>query len=230
MALFNNVMITIVLVRPQHPGNVGAVARVMANFGFHSLMLIAPKCDHREQEARNRAKHAQSILQKAKVRDFSALKRFDYVLGTSAQTGTAFNIPRSPVSLKEAARSVNRKAKIALLFGSEGTGLTNEEVDYCDFLITIPASKKYGTLNVSHAVSIVLYEFFATTAFPVHPLAEKKDMQTIAHFFDKVLDSLPFTTEQKRETQKKVWRKIIAKAMLTKRETFAVMGFLRKLL
>jgi TrmH family RNA methyltransferase len=223
-------MFTIVLVRPQHPGNVGAVARAMANFDMDRLIIIGSECDHLDQQARNRAKHAQHILDNAQCADRAILKTFDYVIGTTAQTGTDFNIARSPVELRAAAESVNRDANVAIVFGSEGTGLTNEELALCDYSITIQSSKKYGTLNLSHSVAIVLYELFRAEATVRHEPASLQDTKTIQRFFSQVLDGLAFTTPEKKETQKKVWHKIMAKAMLTKREAFAVLGFLRKLL
>ena len=121
-----------------------------------------------------------------------------------------------------------------MLIGREASGLTNEEINQCDALVTIPSSKNYSALNISHAVSILLYEIFkkiSTEKSNSHiNFATKKDMEVMIQYIYKILDKLEFSTPEKKDTQKKVWKRVFGKAMLTKREAFAVMGLLRKLL
>lgn len=223
-------MITIILVEPEHSGNIGAIARVMANFNFDRLVLINPKCNHLDEEALGRAKHARAILRKAKVLDFSCLEDFDYVIGTSAIMGTDYNIPRCPLTPEELSLKLkNRKGKFALVFGREGSGLSNEEIKKCDFMVKIPSSAEYPTLNISHAAAIILYALFIEKSFPNIPAITKKEKLIIMQKIDRILEKMDFTTPQKKVTQKTTWKKIIGKAMLTKREAFVVLGFLRKL-
>jgi len=134
-------MISIVLIEPENPGNIGAITRVMANFGFESLFLVNPKCDHLSQEAKNRAKHAQEVLNNAKT--IKNLNKFDYLIATTAQIGTDYNLPRSPIKPEQLAKILPEKGNIALVFGREGIGLTNEEINKADFVVTIPTNKKY---------------------------------------------------------------------------------------
>ena len=89
-------MISVVLVKPSHPGNIGAVARAMKNFGLKNLVLIDPKCKI-DEEAKKRAKHANDILKKTKVIKFEDLKKFHTVIATTAKLGSDYNIPRSPL-------------------------------------------------------------------------------------------------------------------------------------
>lgn len=222
-------MITIVLIEPENEGNVGAVARVMSNFDFKDLLLISPKCNHLGSEAMSRAKHAAEILKNAKVKDYSELERFDYIIGTTAITGTDYNIPRSPLTPEQLAEKANVKKKIAILFGREGLGLTNKEILDCDFVVKIPASRKYKTLNLSHAVSIILYELFKRKEEPIKiEFASKKEKEVLLKKIGIILNRMEFPTKDKKETQKKVWKRIIGKAMLTKREAFALIGFFKK--
>lgn len=226
-------MLKLVIVGIQNEGNLGAIARVMKNFGVKDLILIDPKCNHKSDEAISRAKHAKDILKKAKVKDFGHLKKFDFVIGTTSKLGSDYNIPRVPVMAHEFAQTINKKAKTALLIGRESSGLLNEELKLCDFIVTIPTSKKYPAMNISHAVAIILYELFkeskksklGDTKTPM----SKKDKEIILKKIDHILDNMWFATEHKRDTQRKVWKRIITKAMLTKREAFALLGFLRKL-
>lgn len=226
-------MIKLVLVGIQNPGNLGAIARVMKNFGVKDLILIDPQCDPKADEAIFRAKHAKQIIKRAKVRDFDVLKKFDLVIGTTSKLGSDYNIPRVPVLAEEFAHKINRKAKTAILIGRESHGLTNEELKLCDFIVSIPTSKKYPAMNISHAVAIILYELFKETkksklGDTITPMSGK-DKEIILKKIDHILENMYFATETKRDTQRKVWKRIITKAMLTKREAFALLGFLRKL-
>lgn len=226
-------MISIILVEPENSGNIGAVARVMANFNIKNLILLNPKCSHLGQEALKRAKHSKQILKKAKIT--KNLKGFDYLTATTALLGTDYNIPRSPITpeqLAEKLQNTNSK-KIGLVFGRESSGLTNKEIQSCDFIVTIPTSTKYKTMNISHSVAIILYEIFKKSKEKklgqnITPISQK-EKQIILQTINKTLNKLPFATKQKKQTQKKLWKRIIGKAMLTKREAFALLGFLRKL-
>ncbi len=222
--------ISIVLWKPAHPGNLGAVARVMANFGFTKLILIDPECSI-DQEAKNRAKHAQSILENVVISDEKILERFDMLIATSGKLGSDYNIPRIPLTPAQLAENIG-KYNCALVFGPEDSGLTNEQLKRCDLLVHIPASKEYPIFNLSHAVGILLYELFKkneeTTVSHISS-ATKKEKELLVEVIEKKLKTMEFTTEDKRETQRKLWKKIIGKSFLTKREAQSLIGFLKKI-
>lgn len=227
-------MISIVLIGVENSGNLGAIARTMKNFDFNKLVLVNPKCKI-NTEAKNRAKHAQDILRKAKV--VSQWPKFDYVIGTTAKLGSDYNVNRLPLLPEQLSKKLvklPKKTSVGLIFGREGIGLTNEEIEKCDLIVTIPSSKKYPTLNLSHSVSIILYELFKvggakTKLDRINP-AQLVDKKQILKMLNKVLGGIKFSTKEKKDTQKLVWKRIINKAFLTKREAFVVMGFLRKLM
>ncbi|MBU0980976.1 MAG: RNA methyltransferase [Nanoarchaeota archaeon] len=222
-------MISVVLVHPETPGNVGAIARVMKNFGFSKLLLIGPVCDHLCDEAFCRAKHAKDVLKKAKKISWDDVKGFDLVVGTTAKMGTIYNVPRAPLTPKELA-SRRLPAKTALVFGPEGEGLSNQQVRECDLIVAVPTKKKYRALNISHAVSIMLYELSNRRDTIVdRQFASAKEKELILKRMDEVLAGMHFPTPHARETQSKVWKRIIGKSFLTKREAFALLGFLKKL-
>jgi TrmH family RNA methyltransferase len=231
-------MISVVLVEPEHPGNIGAVARVMKNFGFSKLVLINPKCNHLLPECRNRAKHAQSVLEKATVfKKLSVLDKYDYRIATTGKLGDDYNIRRTPLTSYELAKKISKqnlsKRKLALVFGRESCGLTNEEISKMDYIVNIPTSK-YSALNLSHAVSIILYDRFQHLNPEIKdkkftPIS-RKEINVLSDIINKVLRKHDYLTEEKRETQKKVWKHILTKSMLTRRESFALMGFFRKFL
>jgi TrmH family RNA methyltransferase len=226
-------MISVVLMEIATPGNLGAVARVMKNFDLSDLVLINPKCNHLDIDAISRAKHAKDILKKAKVKSFSYLKQFDYLIATTALIGTDYNIPRSPMTPEQLAEKLPRKGKIAVIFGREASGLTNKEILMCDFVVAVPTSKKYPTLNIGHAASIIFYELFKKNGknkLNGHiALAAKKEKGIILKLIDDVLNNIKFQTKEKKETQKILWKRMIGKSFLTKREAFALMGFFRKI-
>ena len=224
-------MLTVVLVEPETPGNVGSVARVMKNFGVKNLILINPKCNHLDGEAKGRAMHGRDILQGAKKSRLEVLKTFDVVAATTSRLGSDYNIPRIPLTPAVFAEKIKAiKGNIALVFGREDTGLTNQEIMLCDFVVSIPASSKYSALNISHAAGIILYELFKRETFSEKfPSASGREKDVILKNLYSVLECMEFQTDGKRETQKKLWRRIVGKAMLTKREAFALMGFIRQL-
>ncbi|MBW2972266.1 RNA methyltransferase [Candidatus Woesearchaeota archaeon] len=230
-------MIYVILLEPVTAGNVGAVARAMSNFGFTRLVLINPHCDHLGTEARNRAKHAQKILEEAEVTDFFVVDDYDYLIATTAKLGTDYNIPRSPLKPDELAKKLKEMdpaKKIGLVIGRETHGLFNEEIAKCDFVVTIPSDAQYPTLNISHSVAILLYELhkeLSETDITRHitPIG-KQEKDQIIHMFNDIFNSMQWETPEKKQTQQLLWKKIMGKAMLTKREAYGVMGFLRKVI
>lgn len=223
-------MVSVVLVETMYPGNIGAVARLIKNFEAKQLLLINPKCNHLSNDAMARAMHAKDVLKNAEISDYSCLDQFDYLIGTTARIGTDYNIPRVPVPLVKMAEKIKHKNS-AVIFGPEDNGLTNNDVLRCDFTVTIPASDDYPTLNLSHSVAVILYELFRhkSTMMEDYPPMTSKEKKVMMTLIQKKLDGMHFSTEDKRETQKRVWSRVIGKAMLTKREAFALLGFFRKL-
>ena len=228
-------MITIVLVEPEHPGNVGSIARAMANFGVKDLVLIHPKC-RIDQESRRLAKNANSILDNAKINGFSILGKFDYLIGTTSKLGTDYNIPRSPMTPSQLAGKLKgiKNKKIALILGRESEGLRNNQVKLCDFMVTIPTSKSYKALNVSHSLAVLLYEIYKEKntkemMAPYTPISRKEKDQ-ILKLLKAAMNNMGFEMERKKDTQIKVWKRMITKSFMTKREAYALMGFLKKVI
>jgi len=227
-------MISIILIEPEHSGNVGYVARVMHNFNFTDLVLISPKCSHLDLDGRTFATHGKGILQKAKVKDMAYLRKFDHLIATTAKIGTDYNIRRSPITPEEIAEKISpwSSQKIGILFGRESSGLTNKEIALADVTVTIPASKKYPTLSIAHAAAIVMYclnnRLAAVKQHSHIPLATRKEKEIIFDILEGIISGLDLKTPSKEETQRRVWQRVIGKSFLTRREAFAVIGFLKK--
>ena len=225
-------MIHIVLIGTENSGNVGAIARIMKNFSFTKLKLINPKCEHLSDEALNRSKHAKNILKNAKLIDIKDLKKYDYVIATTSKIGSDYNIPRSALNPKELSEKVNEinNKKIAILFGRESVGLTNEEINYADYVVSVPCSKKYPSMNLSHSVAIILYELNNSKDNILSHInvISKKEKDAMLNLIDEILNEMEFRFPEMKQTQKTIWKRIIGKSNMTKREAFAIMGFLRK--
>jgi tRNA/rRNA methyltransferase len=229
-------MVSIILMEPEHPGNIGAVARVMANFDLFDLYLINPKVDHLSSESIARSKHAKHLLESAKIIKYDEIKNyFDIVIATTAKLGSDYNLPRSPLISFEVAEFINKmdNTNIGILFGREGNGLSNEEIMNCDFIMNIPSSETYSTLNLSHSICIVCYELFKSRGIEdikrkFKPISEI-DKRVILEKMDKIFDKLSFSSEEKKNTQKRFWKKLLGKSFMTKREAYILMGFIKKI-
>jgi tRNA/rRNA methyltransferase len=152
----------VVLVRTKYPGNLGSVARAMANFGVRDLRLVTPEADPLSLEARALASHGESLLAQAQRYSTLAEAIADavWVAGTSARTGGLYRRQNVLPAREGMARARAQQGRVAIVFGPEDHGLTNEEVSQCHFQLQIPASPEYPVLNLAQAVVITLYEWF----------------------------------------------------------------------
>ena len=152
--------IAIVLVQPSHPGNIGAVARAMKNMALADLRLVAPRF-FPHPDAVARASGADDIIARAAVSTSldEAVRDCHRVLATSARVRS---VPWPVVSPREAAEQVRAAPaqRVAVVFGRESSGLTNEELAKCHGMIMIPANPRFSSLNLAAAVQIVAYELF----------------------------------------------------------------------
>jgi TrmH family RNA methyltransferase len=149
----------IVLVSPRNPLNIGAAARAMSNFGFTNLRLVNPY-DVAFKEARS-AVRSRHILERAEVFDSVAPAVADctLVVGTTALGNRDVHIPLHRLEAAGALIKTRLSSSpVALLFGSEKFGLSNEDMSYCHWLLRIPTREEHGSMNLGQAVAICLYE------------------------------------------------------------------------
>lgn len=153
--------ISIVLVEPSHPGNIGAAARAMKTMGLSRLVLVNPR-RFPDDEATRRAAGAESVLNQALVVSdlATALGNIDCVVGTSVRDREVGWPTKTP---RETADYINQKlnddaSQVAILFGRENSGLTNAELESCQAQVRIPANSEYSSLNLASAVQIIAYE------------------------------------------------------------------------
>jgi TrmH family RNA methyltransferase len=192
--------IRIVLARVSHPGNIGAAARAMKTMGLDRLCLVAPE-RYPAAEATVMAAGADDVLAHAKVyADVrSAVADCGLVIGTTARSR---HLPWRMLEPREAAAEIAQAAtrsEVAVLFGAERSGLTNEELELCQLLLTIPVGSNYGSLNIAMAVQVVAYEILLATrqALPEGvrggiALASAIEMERFYEHFEQVLEEIGF--------------------------------------
>ncbi len=151
--------IRVVLCRPSHPGNIGAVARAMKTMGIYRLALVAPK-KFPDEEADTRASGAEDLLRNALVCDdlSEALAGTHFVVGLSARQR---DLGPPVCSAHSAVSTISEevlRGEVALVFGNETSGLSNDEIQRCHLAATIPTNPDFSSLNLGAAVQILCYE------------------------------------------------------------------------
>ena len=158
----SNYNLDIVLVGINHPGNLGAICRTMLNHGFDKLSMVNPNCSPDDEEARNRAKHSGRILDTARTYNSleDAISDSSLVIGTSGKREVGSKVLKRhfvlPWEFAEMLRDFD--GKVSLIFGEEGKGLSTDDLDRCDFLLTLPTWEGYPIANLSQAVGHCVYE------------------------------------------------------------------------
>ena len=196
--------IRIVLVETSHPGNIGAVARAMKNMALEQLVLVKPRTfPHTEASAR--ASGAEDILQQARVEPdlISALAGCGWVLATtSRERDQNFRVLDARAAARRAVEEAER-GPVAIMFGAERTGLTNDELKHAHALLCIPANPEHASLNVAMAAQIVAYEIMCarlertqsaprSITSPAVPLASPEELERMYSHLEQVLEEIDF--------------------------------------
>ncbi len=150
-----------ILVKPQLGENIGACARSMKNFGFSKLHIVSPKINFPNHKAKATSVGAFDIINKAKVFNDTneAISNFDIVISLSARKR---DINKRHITLEEFGNLIKKKnnSNFGLMFGPEASGLSNQDLSFSNYILQIPTSLKFKSLNLSHSVTIICYEIF----------------------------------------------------------------------
>lgn len=228
--------IVVVLIETSHPGNIGATARAMKNMGLTNLVLVKPK-NYPCEKAVAMSAGAQDILSKAKVyQSFdSAIEDCNLIIATSART-RRLDIPM--LEPKACAQKVyqNQHAKIALVFGREYAGLTNDELLKSHFHLTIAANPEYSSLNLAQAVQIVAYEIRQCFLNPGEQknvsdikLATAEDVRRFYLHLDEIMLETKFLNPAAPRHLKKRMQRIFSRVQLEQSEVNLLRGLLTQI-
>ena len=229
--------IRIVLVQPSHGGNIGGCARAMKNMGLTRLALVAPE-EFPGAEASARAAGADDVLTQAQVYATldEAIADCHLVIGASARERRI----AWPMLAPDAAarRMVTAGHEVAVLFGRERTGLTNDELDRCQILVNIPANPEFSSLNLACAVQVIAYEIrralgAGDAALPTsaaemlgEPLATSAEMQRFYRHLEQVMVATRFLDPQNPRLLMRRVMRLFNRVQLTSNEVNMLRGIL----
>jgi TrmH family RNA methyltransferase len=240
--LFNN--IRIILVQTTEAGNIGSVARAMKNMCLSDLYLVNPK-DFPSSVATARASSADDILANATVVDTlaDALGGVHLIIGASARQRER-EVPQLDVvqSCQKSKEVLENKGKVAIMFGTERSGLTNAELDFAHILMTIPGNPDYFSLNLAQAVQVFAYQNFITlndnvdilsqmnTTNTTQNLASFNEINGLHNHLFQVLEHIDYFDEKRplELTQRRL-KRIFSKAELASDEVAMLRGILRNI-
>jgi tRNA/rRNA methyltransferase len=227
--------ITIILVRPQSPGNIGAAARAMHNMGLNRLALVAPE-HFPHPEARMMARHAEHLLHQAVVYDSpaAAVATCHWLVGTSARRREYRHAPLTPRELAHKLPALYAQhPHVGILFGPEDTGLTTAELDLCNDLVVIPTVPEATSLNLAQAVLILSYEImqahYQTPSHQGPPLASVDEIETMYAHFRAAFSIHGFSGAHAIERSLMGMRRICERADLERRDVRLLRGIARQL-
>jgi tRNA/rRNA methyltransferase len=225
--------VAIVLFRPRLPENIGAVARAACNMGLNRLVVVQPADLDGERMAMMATGPATRLLENMQVHEDlgRALAPFQYIVGTSARLGGVRNDYFTPREM--AARLVDLSAHndVALLFGPENWGLTNEELPFCHALVSIPTGE-CSSLNLAQAVMVMAYELFiAASAKPrfVPRLANSQELESMYAMLQETLLKINFISHQNPEHWMFNVRRLFSRHGLRAREAQVIKGICRQI-
>jgi len=236
--------ISVVLVSPRNPLNIGAAGRAMANFGFERLAVVAPLEEH-WREAKS-AVGASNLLQNAKSTKCLA----DAVADCTLVVGTASLEHRKPeqpvIPLPELAplvqKELARGGRIALVFGSEKRGLTREDLALCQVLTAIPTDSSQPSMNLGQAVAVCLYEIAsrigetATSNASPEPASETaapastRDLDLLAGVVEETMLAANYSPAEMRNANRHDLDLLLRRLALTRRDAGRILGFFRRIL
>jgi tRNA/rRNA methyltransferase len=229
-----NDSISVILVEPSKPQNLGNIARVILNFGFSNLILVNPLLDLKEPEIQIAARRANIIINQAEIvyslKDIRA--RFDLMIGTTARVGSDYNLKRVAITPDQLLTNENNFDKLAVVFGREQHGLTNKEITLCDLIVTIPTRSSYQVMNISHAAAIILYFLSQklkntiqndSVDRPKHRGATYNERKLLLSYFERLI-KLSGYYQEKQHIAAQAFQNVLSRGYITGREATTLMG------
>ena len=234
----------VVLVRPHYAGNLGSTARVMRNFGLTDLVLVEPYASRDDLEARRLATHGLGVLDSARVVNElgEAISDCVFTLATSALTAGIIRrgMIGTPGEMAPQLLTAAERGPVALVFGPEPHGLSNEEIGRCHGMIHIPVDSEYPALNLAQAVTICCYELRKSWSAGVNAernepmpgpvVAPHADLERMFEHLREAFQAVGFLFGDRQESLMHAVRQLIGRAMPTPQEVRMLHGLARQLL
>ncbi len=227
--------IKIVMVETTHPGNIGAAARALKNMELSQLVLVNPKCPIGER-AYSRGSGANNILDDRVVVDTlpEAVSDCQLVVGTSARLRSLAWPELTPETLAQKVSDLADDEKVAIVFGREHAGLTNEELKHCNYTVTIPTNPDFSSLNVASAIQVVSYEIYknmleaddSESTNTSEPVADSAELEGYFSHLEQVLISTEFLNKDNPRQMMKRLRRLYQRAEPSKNEVNILRGIL----
>ncbi|MBW2659025.1 MAG: TrmJ/YjtD family RNA methyltransferase [Deltaproteobacteria bacterium] len=191
--------LAIVLVRPKYPGNIGATARIAWNMGIPNLVLVSDNLPERESMAQMATHKAAHLIDTMNVYPnlAEAVAPYSVIVGTTARRGRQRLMEKSPRELVKTIVPRLPNNRVALLFGPEDSGLTNDDLKYCHLLSAIPTAD-FSSLNLAQAVAIHCYELYygvihsQKDMLPAPRLASSFELESMYSYLEKSLTRIEF--------------------------------------
>ena len=230
--------LNIVLVEPNGPMNVGSIARLCSNFDINELRIVSPKCDIFSLEAKKMALKGQRYIDNCKI--FNSIEQaifdFDLVLATCGRIDLSNDIEcQSPEEISKWISSFLEINNIGILFGREDRGLSNNELLYAHKILNIETSQNYTSLNLSHAVSIVLYELTKSSTnnlekdLQLFDLASSKQIYESFNEIEEMLIKTGYLLEHTANSKISKFKKFILKAKTSSYEINVLRGIVHQI-
>ncbi|GLI33467.1 RNA methyltransferase [Desulforhabdus amnigena] len=226
--------IAIVLHEPHFPENIGAAARAAKNMGIRRLVVVNPLDCDLTRILRMATHTAEDVVADMEVYNEieEALAPYRYVVGTTARTGSHRQGIKTPRRIAQELVPISEDNEIAILFGTESRGLTNQELRYCDALVTIPTAD-FSSLNLAQAVMVIAYELFtATQEEPqnfVPRLANRHELEGMYDHLTKTLAKINFINPENPEYWMTSVRKAFSRIGLRARDVKIIRGICRQI-
>ena len=225
-----------VLFKPQLAENIGFCARALKNFNFNKLIIVSPKINFPNERVFATSVGAKDIINSSKIYDDfeDAIKNVNCVIATSSRIRKKNYKYLSINELKK----INFKKKIAIVFGPEASGLTNNEISYANYVIKLPTNNKFQSLNLSHCVILLCYEIFKILNKKIKKnnsrykdkSFNKKDLNKFVNFLVNSLDQVGFLQpDHKRKSMIENIRIIFHKMNLSDKEARILLGIFASL-
>lgn len=227
----------VILVNPRYPENIGASARIAFNFGINQLIVVTDENHDKERMLKMATHKAAHLIRNMKVyRDTAdAVAPFQCVVGTTARRGRHRVLEKTPREVMAEIAPQAENNRVGLMFGPENTGLTNRDLDFCQFTSTIPTAD-FSSLNLAQAVAIHCYEFVMAARSYTAPgiadsdYANSHQLEGMFSHIEQTLTTTTFLGEQSTTYWMRNIRQFFSRVRIKKKEASMIRGVCRKFL